>query len=381
MADYGSRFSGLQARMEDRGLDLVVLGASPDFQYLTGTQVEWRRGRDLMNPVDSVFVPRVGEPVILCGMGSVGKAKEGWIKDVRGLEMFEDPTPVVKQIVEGLVGERASVGIGEYTWGKLMLSLASAYKGAKFRSAEGILDVMRAVKEQEEIDKLRKAAKLTENVMGRIIDQVVEGDTMRGLGLKIETMGRMIGASDVSFPSTAGFCRSGGEPTDAVFNYGHEEPLDRGSSIAFDVGFVLDGYCSDWGRSFYLGESRENVSKAYASLQTAVVETLDSIGEEVHRVNEVFPSIERVCDREGYGDYLRARLPNGMVGHQIGVEVHEDPWLRPENSRELVDGMVFCVEPKLWSKGEYYLRVEDMVLIKNGKAESLTNYDRERFIL
>jgi len=381
MADYGRRISGLQARMEKRGLDLVVLGVGPDFQYLTGTQVEWRRGRDLINPADSVFVPRVGEPVILCGAGSVGKAKEGWIKDVRGLEMFEDPTPIIKQVVEGLVGEQSSVGIGEYTSGKLMLLLASAYKGAKFRSAEGLLDDLRAIKENEEIDKLRKAAKLTENVMGRIIDQVVEGDTMRGLSLKIETMGRMIGASDVSFPSTAGFCRSGSEPTEAVFNYGHEEPLARGSSIAFDVGFVLDGYCSDWGRSFYFGEPEEQVSKAYAALQAAVVETLDSIGGEVHRVNEVFPSIERVLDREGYGDYLRARLSNGMVGHQIGVEVHEDPWLRPENSRELVDDMVFCVEPKLWSKGEYYLRVEDMVLIKNGKAESLTSYDRERFSL
>jgi len=379
MADFGRRISGLQAKMEERGLDLVVLGAGPDFQYLTGTQVEWRRGRDLMNPADSVFVPRVGEPVILCGMGSTGKTKESWIKDVRGLETFEDPTPLVKRVVEGLVGEKASVGIGEYTSGKLMLTLASAYKGAKFRSAEGLLDELRAVKENEEVDWLRKAAKLTENVMGRIIDQVAEGETMRGLGLKVETMGRMIGASDVSFPSTAGFCRSGSEPTEAVFNYGPEEPLKPGSSVAFDVGFVLDGYCSDWGRSFYFGEPEEHISKAYAALQAAVVETLDSIGGKVHKLNEIFPSIERVLDREGYGDYLRARLPDGTVGHQIGVEVHEDPWLKPKNSRELVDGMVFCVEPKLWSRGEYYLRVEDMVLIRNGKAESLTVYDRERF--
>ena len=98
-------------------------------------------------------------------------------------------------------------------------------------------------------------------------------------------------------------------------------------------------------------------------------------------MDEVFPSIEKVLDREGFGDYLRARLPSGMVGHQIGVEVHEDPWLKPGDSQELVDGMVFCVEPKLWLRGEYYLRVEDMVLVKNGEAESLTNYDRMRFVL
>jgi len=359
----------------------VVLGAGPDFQYLTGTSVEWRRGRDLTYPADSVFVPADGDPLILAGASSVGRAKGGWIEGVRGLGMFEDPAPVVQQVVSELAAEPVKVGIGEYTWGSLILTLASACKGAKFSSAEGFMDELRMVKEKEEIDRLRKAAKLTENVMGRIIDQVEAGETMRGLGLKIETMGRMIGASDVSFLSTAGFCRSGAEPTDAVFNYGPEEPLEPGSSVAFDVGFVVNEYCSDWGRSFYLGEPEEHVSKAYAALQTAVVETLDAIGDVVLKTNEVFPSIEGVLDREGYGDYLRARLPNGMVGHQIGVEVHEDPWLKPESRVELVDGMVFCVEPKLWNRGEYYLRVEDMVLIKNGKAESLTVYDRERFTL
>jgi Xaa-Pro dipeptidase len=381
MGNYSRRLTRIQAKMEEKGLDLVVLGASPDFQYLTGAPVEWRRGRDLTHPADAVFVPVAGEPIILAGMGSVKKARQGWVDDVRGLGMFENLASAVKEIIKELADEPKKVGIGEYTWGSLMLTVASSCKGASFRSAEGLLDEVRMIKEPGEIDRLRRAAKLTEDVMSRIIDQIDAGETMRGAGLKIETMGRMIGASDVSFPSTAGFCKSGGEPTDEVFNYDSGQGLEPGTSIAFDVGFVLDGYCSDWGRSVYYGEPEEHIEKAYAALQTAVVETVDDIGNEVHRVNEIFPSIELICDREGYGDYLRARLPDGTVGHQIGVEVHEDPWLKPENRHELLDDMIFCVEPKLWHKGEYYLRVEDMVLIKNGEAEFLTNYDRERFKL
>jgi len=69
------------------------------------------------------------------------------------------------------------------------------------------------------------------------------------------------------------------------------------------------------------------------------------------------------------------------VGHQIGVEVHEPPWLRPGNEHLLEAGMVMCLEPKLLNHGEYYLRVEDMVLVKRDKAEFLTNYDREQFQL
>ena len=379
MTDYRKRLAGLQAVMDEKGLDLVVLGAGPDFQYLTGTLVEWRKHRDLNNPADSVFVPREGEPIILAGMGSSSKIKECWIEDQRTLGMFDDMRPSVKKIMEEL-GYPSKIGVGEYTWGSLVLAVANYSKGAVFRSAEGLMDTMRMIKDSYEIEKLRRVAKLTDAVMGKVIDELDEESTMRNTSLKIEHLGRGLGASDVSFPSTAGFCKSGSEPV-GVFNYDPEQVLEPKTSIAFDVGFVLDGYCSDWGRSVYFGEPEEHIEKAYPALMTAVVETIDAMGEEVQRVDQVFDHVEMVCEREGYKDRLLERLPERMVGHQIGVEVHEDPWLKPGESQMLVDGMVFCIEPKLWHKGEYYLRVEDMILIKNGRAESLTKFDRGLFQL
>lgn len=381
MTEFKRRLGTLQAKMEDKDLDLVVLGSGPDFQYLAGTSLDWRRFRDLCSPADVLFVPREGEPVILASMGASRKAKDSWVEEVRVLGMFEDYKPAVKGIIKDLVDEPKKVAVGEYAWGTMVLALAKYCKGAKFSSAEGMLDDIRSIKSQVEIEKLREVARLTDDVMDGVINQLSEGDTMRETGINIEALGRKAKASDVSFPSTAGFCKSGSPPTEDVFNYDRDQGLERMTSIAFDVGFVLDGYCSDWGRSFYYGDPEEHIEKAYPALMTAVVETMDGVGEEIHKVNEIFPFIEKICDREGYGDYLRNRHPDGVIGHQIGVEVHEDPWLKPSSHHELEDGMVFCVEPKLWSKGEYYLRVEDMVLIKNGKAESLTLYDRERFIL
>ena len=379
MTDYRKRLESLQGLMEEKGLDLVVYGASPDFQYLTGTTVEWRKHRDLNYPADSVFVPREGEPIIMAGLGNTGKIKECWIADQRPLGMFEDLKPTVKKIMEELEYPE-TIGIGEYTWGSLVLAVANYSRGAKFRSAEGLMDKMRMIKDSYEIEKLKRVAKLTEAVMGKVIDEIDEETTSQGLNLKIEHLGRGLGATDVSFPTTAGFCKSGSEPV-GVFNYEPEQKLETKTAIAFDIGFVLDDYCSDWGRSVYYGEPEEHIEKAYPALMTAVVETIDAMGDEVQRVDQIFDHIEKVCDREGYKDRLLERLPNRMVGHQIGIEVHEDPWLKPGSTQELVDGMVFCVEPKLWHKGEYYLRVEDMVLIKNGKAESLTTFDRELFQL
>jgi Xaa-Pro aminopeptidase len=125
----------------------------------------------------------------------------------------------------------------------------------------------------------------------------------------------------------------------------------------------------------------EDIRKGYVALQSAVVKTVDKMYEGSMRVCDVFPIIEGFLDKDGYGDHLRARLSDGTVGHQIGVEVHENPWLKPDNMQELQEGMVMCLEPKLWKAGEYYLRVEDMVLIHKNRAEFLTNYDREQFQL
>ena len=379
MTDYHKRLVGLQAIMEEKGLDMVVYGASPDFQYLTGTTVEWRKHRDLNYPADSVFVPREGDPIIMAGLGNNGKISDCWIEKQYPLGMFEDMKPNVKKIMEELDFPR-KIGVGEYTWGSLVLAVANYSKGAIFKSAEGLMDRIRMIKDSYEIEKLRRVAKLTDAVMGKVIDELNEESTTRNTNLKIESLGRGLGASDVSFPTTAGFCKSGSEPV-GVFNYELDQPLEPKTAIAFDIGFVLEGYCSDWGRSVYYGEPDEHIEKAYPALMTAVVETIDAMGGEVQRVDQIFDHIEMVCDREGYKDRLLERLPNRMVGHQIGIEVHEDPWLKPGSTQELIDGMVFCVEPKLWHKGEYYLRVEDMVLIKNGKAESLTKYDRELFQL
>jgi Xaa-Pro aminopeptidase len=379
MTDYRKRLEGLQGLMDEKGVDLVVYGASPDFQYLTGALVEWRKHRDLNYPSESVFVPREGDPIIVAGMNSSSRIAECWIEEKRSLRMFEDPKPVVKKIMEELNYPR-KIGVGEYTWGSLLLAVANYGRDAIFKSAEGLMDQMRMIKDNHEIKKLKRVAKLTEAVMNNVIDELDDESTMRNTGLKIEHLGRGLGARDVSFPTTAGFCKSGSEPV-GVFNYGLDQGLENSTSIAFDVGFVLDGYCSDWGRSVYYGEPAEHIEKAYPALMTAVVETIDAIGGAVQQVNQVFDHIEKVCKREGFEDRLLERLPDRMVGHQIGVEVHEDPWLKPGQNQELVDGMVFCIEPKLWHKGEYYLRVEDMILMKNGKAETITSFDRELFQL
>jgi Xaa-Pro dipeptidase len=377
--DFKRRLTGLQTKMEEQEIDLVVYGGSPDFQYLTGVNFEWRRGRDLLHPQDNLFIARQGEPVMTLNSESEKIIQGTWVKDIRVVDKIQPYSDTVKKVVNDLVNKPSRVAIGDYCWGGTSIDVAKACGGARFRVGEGLLDNLRMIKEQEEVARLKKVAEITEAVMALISPRIVEGLTQRNLQIMMEMMGRGLGASDVSFPATGGYLKTGTIPSEDPFIYPKDAGLVKGTSIAFDFGLVFDGYCSDWGRSFYYGQPRQDILQAYQALQLAVVQAADAIGGEITKLCEIYPHIEKTLNKLGYGEYLRNRIKTGIVGHQIGVEVHEDPWLKPTETQPLVDGMVFCVEPKLWNKGEYYLRVEDMIQIQNGKAEFLTTHARDQF--
>ncbi len=379
--NFSRRLAGLQEKMEAASIDLAVYGSCPNFQYLTGLPVEWRRGVDLIHSEDNLFVPRVGEPILTLAPGSGRHGEDSWIGDTRVLERGESYPGMVKKVAIDLGWEKGRIGVGDHLWGSTWREVARSFKRASFRGATNLMDDLRMIKEPREIEALRKVAKVTEEVMGDVISGIESGTTQDELRIVIEMLGRKAGASDISFPPNGLFIKSDSEPTPEPNSYPSDMGLVAGTSIAFDVGFVMNGYCSDWGRSFHWGPVGEDIKKGYVALQRAVVETVDKMHEGSMRVCNIFPSIESFLDEDGYGDYLRARLPDGTVGHQIGVEVHEGPWLKTVNQHELREGMVMCLEPKLWRTGEYYLRVEDMVLIHKDRAEFLTNYDREQFQL
>jgi Xaa-Pro aminopeptidase len=378
--DFKRRLNGLQKKMQELSLDLVVYGSCQNFQYLTGILIDWRHGIDLGSGTNNLFVPARGEPILTMD-ASAEQAPNTWIKDIRVSKGGEDYGALIKKIVSDLNAKRRKVGMGDHVWGSTILEILRATKSADFYKAEGLMDHLRMIKDDGEIERLRKAARLTDQVMEATVPKIKLGATQRELAVEVESQGRRLGASDVSFPSTVGFVKSSSEVSPNPFTYPKEKGLVQGTSIAFDIGFVVDGYCSDFGRSFYFGHAGKEVKKGYEALQQSVLETVDKMRDSSMRVCDLFPALEKTLDRLGYGNYLRARLPTRNLGHNIGVEVHEPPWLSPEYDENLCEGMVMALEPKLWHTGEYYLRVEDIVLVGSEKTEFLTNFNRELFQL
>jgi Xaa-Pro aminopeptidase len=278
-----------------------------------------------------------------------------------------------------LVGRR--IGLNDTHQQYLETLVKSALPDAECTKVDSLLNPLRVIKDSDEIRLLREAVALTDEVMQKVAAFIRPEITQLELQSLIAQTGLKLGAEDVSFPPTALFTKSGTEPSDSPFVYPKEQGLVKGSSIAFDFGFVLNGYCSDFGRSFYCGNAPPYISGAYSALQQSQCELLSKMKPYETKLNELFGIIEEALDRRGYGDRLRARLPDGTLGHQIGIDLHEEPWLRNESDIVLEPGMVMAIEPKLWFPGEYYLRVEDIVLITEQGAESLTRFCRDMFEL
>jgi Xaa-Pro aminopeptidase len=378
--------------MKEVGLDLVMYGPGPNFQYISGMVLDWRKSAGylrnrLCHLFDeeqgriNVFIPKEGDPILTIAAparvglrdSSVDHLPESWIKDLRVIQKGESYTNFIKKVLSELNFKDGSVGLGGRIEIPALLDVSKAVKGAKIKSAENLMDDLRMIKEPEEIKRLKKVSELSVKVIEETIPKIQEGVTRRELSLEIESTGRKYGAQDSAFPATLLLEKSGATSGDPLFS--NEKGIIFNTSIAFDIGFVMDGYCSDCGISAYYGKAQPDTKDAYTAMQRAMVETAEIMFEGNISVSQIFPNVINSIKKDGFEKHLRTLTP----GHQIGIEVHEPPWLKSGSSQILKSGMVMCLEPKLYHKGAYYLRIEDLILVKKDKGEFLTKFDREFF--
>lgn len=321
-ANLERRLNSLRKAMAENGVGLAIYSHCPNFQYLTGLPPHWREGRDHLTAEEVLLIPEQGRPVLVM---------DNW-PDISGSTVAADPLfesvplPKLEQVLKDLISTaNGDIAIGREIKGDLLPILHSLAGPRNLIPGWNLADKIRAVKDDFEIALLGKAAALTDEVIRLAIKDIHEGITMRELQLQIEWYGRSLGASGVSFPPVSGFIHATGEKTGSVISYGMDEGLRPGTTIFFDVGFVVDGYCSDWGRSVYFGDPDEKTVRAYAALNRAMIAAVNQIQPGTTRADQVFGMIEEDLETSGFADRLRARLPDRVVGHQIGVEVHENP--------------------------------------------------------
>ena len=228
--------------------------------------------------------------------------------------------------------------------------------------AGGVVEALRVVKDDGEVEKIRAAAALADAVLDVVRERGVVGRSERAVALEIELELRRLGAEGPSFDPIVASAERGALP--------HAEPADvpipRGTLVTLDVGARLDGYCSDCTRTWATGELPDDLADIYALVQRTQAEALAAVragpsGREVDAV------ARRIIDEAGHGEHFGHGL-----GHGVGMEVHEAPRLSRTGDAALAAGNVVTVEPGVYLPGRGGVRIEDLVVVTEDGCSVLT---------
>ncbi len=235
---------------------------------------------------------------------------------------------------------------------------------------EKLVERLRAVKEPEEIERIRAASALADAAFQRLIGDGIAGRTERELAIALELDMRRRGAERPSFETIVAAGPHGALPHASP----REAPIARGELVVIDWGAQLDGYCSDCTRTVATGDLPAPAYEAYELVLRAQVAGLEAVraGANGRGVDAV---ARGVIDAGAHGEHFGHGL-----GHGVGLEVHEGPRLSQRSEDELQAGNVVTVEPGVYVPGGFGVRIEDLVLVTDGGCEILSSLSKRLIV-
>ena len=231
----------------------------------------------------------------------------------------------------------------------------------------GLVERLRAVKDESELRAVRAAAGITNRVYEQLAEEQFVGRSERELAWRIEVLFHELGAESLAFPPIVAAGANGARPhTDPG-----DTPIGPGQTVVIDAGCMVDGYCSDCTRTFATGPLPDRLGQAYDVCLAAQQEALGAV-----RVGERGEDVDAVARRRIDGEGFGEAFGHGL-GHGVGLLVHEEPRLAPEAQHVLAAGNVVTVEPGIYLSGLGGIRIEDLVVVREDGPEVLTTFPKE----
>jgi Xaa-Pro aminopeptidase len=220
---------------------------------------------------------------------------------------------------------------------------------------------------------MQRACRIAAEAMAVTAERIRPGVTMHELVEEVEHQMRVRGSRTPSF--TTHIWTLGLEDSHDSHDNSGAQPLRPGEAVLFDFGAVVDGYCSDFGRTFFCGDPPDEFRRAYEVMLQAQAAGLAALKPGVTAA-EVNRACRAPIEEAGYGSAFRHRM-----GHGIGLDVHERPFLSPEDETPLEAGMTFTDEPSIIQPGKLGLRIEDVVVCEEGGGRKLHPYPVELTVM
>ncbi len=235
--------------------------------------------------------------------------------------------------------------------------------GVEWVPLKETVEALRAVKDEVEVEALRRSAALTDAAFAHLVERIRPGMTEQEAAWEIEAYMRTRGASKVAFDLIVAAGPNGALPHARAGDYA----IQPGEPIVVDIGCVLDGYCSDMTRTFCVGQP----SPEYLEVWNLVLQAQEAAEAKLRAGLsgvEADAIARAVIDEAGFGEYFGHGL-----GHGVGLAIHEGPRASRLSKDRLEAGMSLTIEPGIYLPGRFGVRLEDLVIIHEDGIEILTN--------
>jgi Xaa-Pro aminopeptidase len=245
--------------------------------------------------------------------------------------------------------------------------LAEASGDVELVAVAGAVEGLRIVKDDDEIEAIRRAAAILEPVYAQLVGDGLAARTEFDVAWRVQELVREHGGDGIAFDSIVAGGAAGALPHAEP----RREPITAGSLVTIDIGAVLDGYHSDCTRTFATGPVPDQLRDVYELVLRAQLAGLDTVRAGVTG-KDADAVVRDMITEAGHGEHFQ----HG-TGHGVGLQIHEDPRLSVTYPATLEPGMVVTVEPGVYLPGVGGVRIEDLVVVTADGCERLTGYPKE----
>ncbi|UCC71136.1 MAG: aminopeptidase P family protein [Gemmatimonadota bacterium] len=351
---FSERLARAVELMTEAGLSAVLCEPSTTFAYLAGGN--FGRSERLI----ALVIPQNGDPFIVAPGFEVERVQRTVraISDVRGWAEDENPFSLV---ADGLAAETAGrIGVEFSVRYGMARRLQQALPAWETVDGSTVFEQMRIIKSEAELKLIRRAVSIAETSIAATFASLESGLTDREVAAVLSAEMAKHGARG------GGLIQFG--PTSALPHGGTEgRQLQRGMLVLVDAGCRVHGYTSDITRMYFFGdEPSTEYREIYNTVFSAQTAAFDA-GQPGMECQELDRIARHVIRQAGYGEYFTHRL-----GHGMGMDGHEPPYIVEGNTRRLEPGMVFTIEPGIYLPGRWGVRIEDDVVVRESGLEALS---------
>lgn len=346
--------------LQVKNMDAILVAPSEEMEFLMGHNTH------LCERFQALIIKKDGTYFYICNLLTVAEIQAVLGPDIKVYGWFDGDvfTDTVRKAFEenGLIGK--TIGVNSTERAFIVLQILEAID-VKFANGKPLLEEMRMVKDEDELENLRIAARITDESYEELLKFIKPGIKEVDIANKMNEIFKLKGAEE-------GFTMVCSGPNSSYPHYaGNQRVIQEKDMMILDWGCKYNNMCADMSRTVFVGGISEEERKIYEIVFESQEAGVKAAVEGAY-IPDVDKSAREIIEKAGYNEYFFTRL-----GHGIGYSVHEAPDIKTSHHRNLEKGMVFSIEPGIYLAGNVGMRIEDIVAVTENGNEILNKASKE----